>query len=152
MHRKKSVAFLPGLREEITTLKSLVKTTPLQSGKPLRGNQANWTSTLFHEGCSNSEPMSCAVLSRSLHQPKMQCSCTTNQITRETLQLQTKDPALNVLFMFRDQKCTFKLQRSFNPQKSTKPQRLKTPNLLSKIYNVRSRKSIKNVTQTLCQP
>ena len=34
--------------------------------------------------CSNFEPMLCAVLSRSLYQPKMQCSCTTDQITRET--------------------------------------------------------------------
>ena len=37
--------------------------------------------------CSSSESLSCVVLSRSLHQPKMQCSCTTNQITGETLPL-----------------------------------------------------------------
>ena len=47
--------------------------------------QADWTSApclpLRRLLCSSSEPLSCTVLSRSLHQPKMQCSSTTNQIT-----------------------------------------------------------------------
>ena len=79
---------LTGLREEVATLRSFVNTlvarphtpspfrSPCQSGgcwSSARSSsvecQADWT------------PAPCAVLSRSLHQPKMQCSCTTNQMS-----------------------------------------------------------------------
>ena len=103
---------LTGLREEVTTLRSLVNALtarpPLPPPAPFRSpgqpggywssarspsveGQADWTSAPCVPPrrllCSSSEPMSCAVLSRSLHQPKMQCSCTTDQITGETLPL-----------------------------------------------------------------
>ena len=102
---------LTGLREEVTTLRSLVNTFvarpppppghsaaqvnpevtgPLPEVPPWRVRQT-WTSAPRVPPrrllCSSSEPMSCAILSRSLHQPKMQCSCTTDQVTGETLPL-----------------------------------------------------------------
>ena len=48
-----------------------------QSGKPLRGNQGNWTSTLQHESCSNFEPMRvrfsqdhCTIPNCNVHAPQ----------------------------------------------------------------------------------
>ena len=106
---------LTGLREEVATLRSLVNTLVARHLQPipqptsirrllvlcqkflrvlcqkfLRG-EPDWTPAPYLPPrrlfCSSSESLSCAVLSRSLHQPKMQCSCTTNQITGETLPL-----------------------------------------------------------------